>query len=138
MNNITPDQEVDQPYLTDLLRKALDRPALKINDWKAQPIHGGMDWDSAVYRFQGNLREAGETFPWSLILKTINPTEKSGDPGGIWYWKRDALAYQSGLLHELPKPAVKPLALNMGIQSGRLCEPDLRLHFIEYYRIIST
>jgi hypothetical protein len=102
MDTISPDQEVDQPYLTDLLRKALERPGLQITEWKVAPIHGGMEWDSAVFRFQGSAREAGETFPWSLILKTVKLTEKTGDPGGIWYWKREALAYQSGLLHRLP------------------------------------
>ena len=93
---------MDQLYLTDLLRKALDRPALEIVDLKSNPIHGGMEWDSAVFRFQGRAREAGGIFPWSLILKTVKPTEKASDPGGIWYWKREALAYQCGLLHNLP------------------------------------
>ncbi len=102
MNTITPEQEIDQSYLTDVLRKALDKPALKIIDWNMQPIHGGMEWDSAVFRFQCNVRETGETFPYSLILKTVKPTEEAGDPGGIWYWKRETLAYQSGLLQGLP------------------------------------
>jgi hypothetical protein len=98
----SPDQEVDRPYLTDLVRKALDRPALQIIDWKVQPLHGGLEWDSAVFRFLGQATDVGETVPWSLILKTIKSAEKSTDPGGIWYWKREALAYQSGLLHHLP------------------------------------
>ena len=102
MQTITPDQEVDQSYLTDLVRKALDRPALKITDWKAQPLHGGVEWDSAVFRFQGEAKDAGESIPWSLVLKVVKSTEKAGSPGGIWYWKREALAYQSGMLHHLP------------------------------------
>jgi hypothetical protein len=42
MQSKSPEQEVDQPHLTDLVRKALDRPALQITDWKVQPLHGGM------------------------------------------------------------------------------------------------
>ena len=96
------DLEVDSSHLNDLLRKALDRPALKFTDWKAEPIHGGMEWDSAVFRFQSRASDTGGTFPCSLILKTIKSSKKAADPGGIWYWKREALAYQSGLLHNLP------------------------------------
>ena len=95
-------QDVDQSYLTNLLRKVLDRPALQVTDWQLHPIHGGMELGSAVFRFQGNAREIGETFPWTLILKIVKPTPEASDPGGIWYWKREALAYQSGLLHRLP------------------------------------
>ncbi len=102
MQSKSPEQEVDQPHLTDLVRKALDRPALQITGWKVQPLHGGMEWDSAVIRFQGEARDAGETVSWSLILKQVKPSEKASDPGGIWYWKREALAYQSGMLRQLP------------------------------------
>ena len=97
-----PGEEISKTYLNDLVRKALDRPSLQIIDWKAQPLHGGVEWDSAVYRFQGQARDGGEMVPWSLILKVVKSTKKSTDPGGIWYWKREALAYQSGLLHHLP------------------------------------
>ena len=61
-----------------------------------------MEWDSAVFRFQGTAEETEETIPWSLILKVVKPTKKAEDPTGIWYWKREASAYQSGLLHNLP------------------------------------
>jgi hypothetical protein len=102
MQTVSPDQEVDRPYLTDLVQKALDHPALQIIDWKVQQFHGGMEWDSAIFRFQGKAMDGNETIPWSLILKAVKPTEKAGDPGGIWYWKREALAYQTGMLHRLP------------------------------------
>lgn len=98
----SPEQEIDRGYLTDLVQKALDRPGLQVTSWKAQPIHGGLEWDSAVFRVQGEAGDGGETIPWSLILKAVKPADKARDPAGIWYWKREALAYQSGLLHHLP------------------------------------
>ena len=98
----SPDQEIDRIYLSNLVAKALKRPALRITDWKVQPIHGGVEWGSAVFRFQGEARDGNETISWSVILKTIKVTEKATNQGGIWYWKREALAYQSGLLHHLP------------------------------------
>ena len=102
MKTVSPEQEVDQAYLTSLVRKALDRPGLHVKEWKSEALHGGMEWDSAVFRFQGTAKETGETIPWSLILKVVKPTKKAEDPTGIWYWKREASAYQSGLLHNLP------------------------------------
>lgn len=102
MQTSSPEQEVDQPYLTDLVRKALDRPMLQVTEWKAQPLHGGMEWDSVVFRFQGEARDAGELLPWSLILKVARPVPQAMGPGGVWYWKREVLAYQSGMLNSLP------------------------------------
>jgi hypothetical protein len=102
MKTVSPEQEVDQAYLTHLVQKALDRPALHVKEWKAEALHGGLEWDSAVFRFQGTAREAGNTVPWSLILKVVRPTKKTEDPAGVWYWKREVLAYRSGLLHNLP------------------------------------
>jgi hypothetical protein len=40
--------------------------------------------------------------PWSLILKIVHPLSTSEfDLQGVKYWKREALAYQSGLLEGL-------------------------------------
>lgn len=97
-----PGEEISKTHLNDVVRKALDRPSLQVIDWKVQPLHGGVEWDSTVHRFQGQARDGGEMVPWSLILKAVKSAKKSIDPGGIWYWKREALAYQSGLLHHLP------------------------------------
>jgi hypothetical protein len=102
MRTISPNPEVDRVHLTDLAQKALDRPGLQLTDWEVQSLHGGLEWDSAVFRFQGEARDAGETVPWSLIQKAVTPAEKASDPAGIRYWKREALAYQSGMLHRLP------------------------------------
>lgn len=96
------DQEIDRGYLNDLVQKALDRPALEIAGWEVQSLHGGFEWDTAVFRLRGEAKEAGEMLPWSLIVKAVQPSKKAQEPGGIWYWKREALAYQSGLLHRLP------------------------------------
>jgi hypothetical protein len=102
MKAIEPQQVLNKPYLTDLLGKALGRSGIKVIDYKVKSIHGGLELDSLIYRVQGNAREAGKTFPWSLILKTVTPSEKLLKPDGLRYWKREALAYQSGLLHQLP------------------------------------
>ncbi len=97
------EQEIDQSYLTDLVQKALDQPLLQVTEWDSRPITTGVGFDSTVFRINGMAREAaGESIPWSLILKIARPSEKAADPAGIWYWKREPLAFQSGLLNNLP------------------------------------
>ena len=39
-----------------------------------------------------------------MVLKVIKDMGWSDDPGFNWYWKRGALAYESGLLDNLPGP----------------------------------
>ncbi len=95
-------QEINRDLLTGLVQKALDRPTIQITSWNVQTVYGGFELESALLRFQGEARQDGETIPWSLILKAINPSEKINNPAGFRYWKREALAYQSGLLHQLP------------------------------------
>lgn len=102
METNSPMQEIDQAHLTDLLRKVLEKPALKITEWKVNPIMGGLEFESAVYRFQGEANYDEEIISWSLIVKVVKPSEKAKDPTGIWYWKRETLAYQSGFLQQLP------------------------------------
>jgi hypothetical protein len=102
MQSDSPAQQMDLSHLTDLVRKALDRPGLKITDWNEKPLHGGLEFDSAVFRLQGSAQDGGETLPWSLIRKCVRPAPQASEPGGIWYWKREASAYQSGLLQRLP------------------------------------
>ena len=102
MQNSNPEQQVEQAYLQDLVQKALDYPGLRLKEWTSEQLHGGVEWDSAVFRFKGQAIQDGESVPWSLILKTVRQAEKSSQAGGIWYWKREALAYRSGLLHHLP------------------------------------
>ena len=53
----SPDREVDQIHLTDLIQRALDRPTLQVTNWKAQTLHTGLGRDSAVFRFQGKAED---------------------------------------------------------------------------------
>ena len=57
---------------------------------------------SSIYRFTGDARAKGETFPWSLVLKIIQSSEENVDPSSFRYWRREALSYQSGVLNQLP------------------------------------
>ncbi|MCB9078619.1 MAG: phosphotransferase [Anaerolineaceae bacterium] len=105
---------VDRITLTPLVRNALENDAADVVDWNYQPIHGGfaqeMGHSYGIYRFKGNARAQGQTVTWSLILKAMGGSSDVGsnDPSNWRYWKREVLAYQSGLLDDLPGSLVAP------------------------------
>ncbi|MGH2586581.1 MAG: hypothetical protein ACRDJE_16825, partial [Dehalococcoidia bacterium] len=67
------------------------------------PTSGG------VYRIEGDARDGPATLPWSLIVKIVraphradpaghtNDSSPDSDPARLEYWRREVLAYRSGL-----------------------------------------
>jgi len=95
---------LDQTTLTPLVRSALGRGGIEVGDWQCRPVFGGVEMASSLYRFSGDAEAGGGTIPWTLILKIAQaPPGDSDDPQGVRYWKREALAYQSGRLRDLPE-----------------------------------
>lgn len=99
---------IDRMTLTPLVRRALNNETVEVSDWNYTPIHGGFEINAAVYRFAGSGRDRGIMVPWSLILKIVRPTAGKDDPTDWNYLQRDPLAYQSGLLDDLPGDLVAP------------------------------
>lgn len=109
--------------LTDIVRRATGHEDAMVDTWQIDPL--GYDCTSpvsaGVYRLTGAARSAGQTVPWALVLKVLRspagrvmpnghsiPRDAPDDPTVFGYWKREALAYQSGLLDELPGALVAP------------------------------
>ena len=101
-------ETIDQATLTPLVRRALGSETVEVTDWDHQQLHAGAGLVSSIYRFSGNGRDQGETAPWSLILKAIRAPSEAEDSSSVRYWKREPLAYESGLLDDLPGGVVAP------------------------------
>jgi hypothetical protein len=101
-------KQVDPAYLTDLVRCVLDKPRLKLKEWQCQPIQGGFELSNAILRCWGQAEDGELSLPWSLVVKIIRSDEKNSDGNGIWYWKREAQAYQSGFFQRMPKYLAAP------------------------------
>ena len=97
-------QAVDRELLTALVRKSLDHETLVVTDWNYHSVHGGFgggQYGTFIYRFKGRAQDQNDICEWSLILKIIH-ARLDQEPASTHYWKREAEAYRSGLLEDLP------------------------------------
>ena len=102
-------QDIDGTVLTPLVQHYMNREVAEILHWQYKPLVGGVELESSLYRFTGEAKVKGETLQWTLILKIIqSPADGNGDPLSFRYWKREALAYQSGVLNNLPGGITAP------------------------------
>jgi hypothetical protein len=99
---------IDQATLTPLVQSALNSDAAEEFDWACEQLHGGIGMGTAIYRFAGQGRDGEQEVPWSLILKTLCPAENNTHVSAWNYYKREADAYRSGLLDELPGGLAAP------------------------------
>jgi hypothetical protein len=110
-------ETIDSNLLTPLVRKTLNRDDLVVVDWHYKALHGA-SFNSEIYRFSGNAQGGEDILPWSLVLKMIRSEDGTNDPGSLSYWKREALAYQSELLDNLPGGICAPRCFEVVEQPG--------------------
>ena len=96
--------------LAELVRAATGRAGAEISDWRRESLYGGVGAINDarhLYRFAGTARDGGEVLPWSLVLKWFRPTGRD-DPSLLSYWRREPLAFASGVLERLPGGVAAP------------------------------
>jgi hypothetical protein len=101
---------IDQATLTPLVQRSLGRKTVQVINWDLQQIHGGLGgglFTTALYRFTGQGHDQEKIVPWSLILKTFSPDTKV-NLHSPYYPRREADAYQSGWLDNLPGGLAAP------------------------------
>ncbi len=99
---------IDQATLTPLVQSALNSETVEVMDWDYEQLHGGAGAGNAIYRFAGQGRDREQTMSWSLILKTVYPEGDNTHISAWNYYKREADAYQSGWLDDLPAGLAAP------------------------------
>ena len=98
--------------LSPIVRRALADDQLTVLDREVSPLPGAQEGGIArgVFRISGSARRSsGEAAPWELVLKVVGDvdlidTGYSHEPTDWNYWKREALAFRSGLLDGWPGP----------------------------------
>ena len=109
---LVPDQPalvlpLDSTILTQVVRAVLARPDAIVDHWQVQPAGPSNGAATVgVYHVAGTARVGPTVHDWAVILKLIRPAANLHNPAARApdhpiYWKREALAYQSGVLADL-------------------------------------
>ena len=100
---------IDQAVLTDVVRKDQHNQDLVLLDWMVEPISHEkiISTTGGLFCFSGRSQSTHSIQPWKVAMKCINnPKERSQQPRGWSYWRREIMAFQSGFLEQLP-PGVR-------------------------------
>lgn len=111
MEAAPPAEIVDRATLTAVVRRALDDDTAQLDAWQVEPLRrpAGSGFTAGVYRVAGTAQIGTDARGWSLVLKRVSRqpgTDAYDDPAGTPYWRREACAYESGLLDALPTDGI--------------------------------
>lgn len=105
-------QNLDPTLLTEVVRKQQHSPSFELLDWTVeQLIHAQfLSSTGGLFKFAGTGEDSAGVKPWTLVLKILrNPgPEHEGNIRDVFYWKREFLAFQSGMLANLPSAVPVP------------------------------
>jgi hypothetical protein len=107
---------LDEDALTPVVRSALSSDSASVTEWSVRPL-GSSDvhfGGGGLCLISGSADDRGVSRPWSVVLKPVarvdadramDPSDATGDYA---YWKREPLAYASGVLQRLPDGLAAP------------------------------
>ncbi|MCB8942590.1 MAG: hypothetical protein H6658_02325 [Ardenticatenaceae bacterium] len=95
--------QLSETTLIPIISRALQADQITLLDWDIQSAHGGYSHDltGGIYRLTGTAQRGNGRSPFSLILKIVQAPANPTPEDHPHYWKRELLAYQSGLLNNL-------------------------------------
>jgi len=96
---------IDPAVLTAVVRQDQRSAAFEVLDWTVHTL-SNRGKGNPVLRVSGHARDSAGVRPWSVALKIISKPETDEEPSYLGYWMREVLAYDSGVLANLPGPVV--------------------------------
>lgn len=115
-------RSLDLGLLNGVVRRAQGSPTFELLDWSVAPLNHQkiIDTTGGLYRFSGQGQDAAGVRPWSVVLKIVNqpPGEMCQSPREWCYWRRELLAFQSGMLAALPVPVRAPACYGVTEREG--------------------
>jgi len=104
MNKIGVIPKIRQSRLEEVAKKILQTDEGFLFRWDCEPIGPKRRnfVTDGVYRVSGKNVVGGAVREWAAILKIVLSDPNRDDPEHYNYWRREALAYESGLLKSLP------------------------------------
>jgi hypothetical protein len=102
-------QAIDPSMLLNVVRQDQRSPDFVITDWTVGILSDkGASHPEGLFCFSGHGRDGQGVRPWSVALKVLSDPGQPFAVSDWWYWKRELLVNQSGLLARLPSPLVAP------------------------------
>lgn len=100
---------IDPAILSDVVRQDQGDATFEITDWSVKRLSDkGIRNPDGLWLFSGEGMSGRESKSWSIVLKIIEHSEEEVPPADLWYWKRELLMVQSGLLDRMPGPVKAP------------------------------
>lgn len=123
MNAVPAIEAIDTAMLTGPVRQALGSPSAEIRHWECHPIRyiNSEESNLGLYRFNGVALDQGEDRLWSIVLKAVNAPVNDTDPIYWNYHRRELLAYEEGLLTDLPGNVSAPRCLGIAKYTDGIC-----------------
>jgi hypothetical protein len=84
-----------------------------VTSFRSEQVVGGYGVNLGVHRWTGSARYRGQDVPWAAVLKIVDGSQDDGADGSWDYWRREASAYESGLLADLPGGLSAPRFLGL-------------------------
>lgn len=103
-------ESVDRQTIAELVRQIVYHDDFEVLDWNVAPIsfYELNPTTGGLYRLKIAGNEHSQPVSWSVVLKIALEDKDNPDPSYWNYWKREFLAYQSGLLGELSGGLIAP------------------------------
>src|SRR5258705_9068092 len=100
---------IDPAILVDVVRQDQRSSTFEILDWTVKRLSDkGIINPDGLFLFSGQGHDERGVRAWSVVLKSLKGSKDDPDIGHIFYWKRELLLIQSGLMANLPNPVVVP------------------------------
>jgi hypothetical protein len=95
--------------LTDVVRQDQHNSFFEITEWSVKRLSDkGIMNPDGLWLFRGEGHDNNGSRPWSVVLKILEGQTQETPQDDPWYWKRELLLAQSGLLERLPGPVRAP------------------------------
>ncbi|MHA7967520.1 hypothetical protein ACX93W_25690 [Paenibacillus sp. CAU 1782] len=106
--NTVDEFRIEPAYLQSLLRQIVPSEYLQLLSWNCSRL-GKNKGESSVYRVFCTILDNDKEQNYALILKILKPDYSRNQVEHYYYWKREVLVYQSGMLSRLPLSIRAPL-----------------------------
>lgn len=99
---------IDPMVMARVVRQDQRSGDFEITGWTVKRLSGGIVNPDGLFLFSGQGYDERGTRSWSVVLKTLKDPGEAQNARNLYYWKREALLSQTGLLASLPNGIAKP------------------------------